>query len=249
MEIFPEMRLTNPIAAAALLAALAFASPGLAGEEPHSTMTIPATGTVSAEPDQAQIVFGVHSTGEEARQAMRLNAARMERAFSELEKAGVAPRDIVTTALSLNPRYESYSRGDGNTPPRIRGYEAHNNVTVTVRDIDRLGEVLDSLVGAGVNGIDTVRFGISDTAGMEKAARIEAAQKARAKAETYAGAIGTEITGILSISETGHATPRPYAAMEMMKADPAGRAIPVAGGEMDISVSLSVVFSLEGGLK
>jgi uncharacterized protein YggE len=231
--------------AAALIGMSALSMPALAAESLQSTLSISATGTVSAKPDQATIRFGVHSTSDRAATAMKANQAAMTSAFNVLVDAGVDPDDVATSSLSLNPRYAHYQKNDGNTPPAISGYEAHNNVQVTVRDLDNLGVVLDNLVGGGVNGIDSVSFQISDTSALEKEARIQAARKAREMAITYSEAIGTELDGIISMNEvTGH-EPQPYAMMEMARAS---SGTPVAAGVQDVSVTVNVVFGLDGKL-
>jgi uncharacterized protein YggE len=220
----------------------------MAETEQEPKMFITATGTVTAEPDQATILFGVHSTSSEAGDAMAQNTSAMQAAFEALTKAGVAPKYITTTGLALNPRYEHYERTDGNTPPQIRGYEAHNTVRATVTDLSGLGDVLDDLVSSGVNGIDQVSFGIQDTSALEAQARAEAAKAAREKAEAYARAIGTEITGIASISEQAASRVQPYTQMDMVRTM-AASSVPVSGGEMDVSVTVQVTFNLSGELK
>lgn len=220
----------------------------VAETEQAPKMLITATGTVSAEPDQATIIFGVHSTGVEAGDAMAQNTSAMQAAFAALTEAGVGPQYITTTGLALNPRYEQYQRTDGNTPPKIRGYEAHNTVRATVTDLSGLGNVLDELVSSGVNGIDQVSFGIKDTSALEAQARAEAAKTARDKAEAYAQAIGTEITGVAFISEQGSSGGQPYTQMDMARTMVAS-SVPVSGGEMDVSVTIQVTFNLSGDLK
>lgn len=215
---------------------------------PAPTMAISATGTVHAEPDQATIHFGVYSTGREARDAMALNKSSMQAAFQSLAAAGIGPKDITTTGIALSPRYDRYDQDRDDAPPRIRGYEAHNAVSVTVTDLSRLGDVLDKLVESGVNGIDEVSFGLQDPTQLQSQARTQAAQSARMKAETYAGAIGTQITGIISFSEQDGAIPRPYAQMEMARGF-ASSAVPVSAGEMEVSVTVHVVFGLDGSLE
>lgn len=229
-----------------LISLALIAGPALAETPP--SMTIQSTGTVSAEPDMARISFAMHATAPEAQEAMRGIAGGMQRAFATMQTAGITLADISTTGLSLQPRYRNDLPRTQAVAPEIVGYQAHNRVTVTVRDLAKLGEVLDALVQGGVNGIDGVSFGISDSSALEVEARAKAAREARAKAEAYAAAIGTEITGIVSMQEINMGRgPMPYGRMEMAMAS--DTAVPVAGGEMDVSATLSVVFSLSGTLE
>lgn len=208
-----------------------------------STMTISATGTASASPDQVRIVFGVESAGVNARDAMADNTRAMTAVFESLDSFGIGRDAISTSGISMNPRYDH--RGNGQ--PRIEGYQVANKVTVTVEDIDALGQVLDGIVGAGVNAINSVTFAVSDTSDMEAEARTEAALKARAKATAYAEALGTDIMGILSVSEATMGRPQPYRAeaMRAMAMD-AGGPVPVSASDVDLSVTLNVVFELSG---
>lgn len=242
-KTFRTLALTAGIA---FSGALAGGQPAQAGSE-VSTLTVTGTGMVEAAPDQAYFSFGVHSTGLVAADAMTENKEAMARAFNALRSRDVPAEDIRTTGLSLTPRYQNRQANGTQTAPRIAGYEAHNTVTVTIDEISRLGEVLDSLVSAGVNGIDQVSYGISDSSALEAEARADAARTARAKAEAYAEAIGTEITGILSISEQGGRIAQPMMRMEAM-AMTKGSSIPVAGGTQSVSAGVTVVFELSGDL-
>ena len=241
------MKITNHICTIALLAVSCLATPVLAQTAAQPTLSISATGTVSARPDQASVSFGVHSTAENAATAMSANNAAMARAILALESQNIAPDDIATTSLALSPRYNTRYKGDVDRPPAIVGYTVHNTVVATVRDLGSLGMILDGLVEAGVNGINDVSFGISNTEDMEKAARIQAAKLARDMAETYAESIGTKVSGIISMSETGGARPEPY--RMTMAMDVAKGSVPVSAGTRDVSVTLHVVFAIDGTLK
>lgn len=227
-----------------LAACLAFAGATTALAESQPTLTVTGTGEVSATPDQARFSFGVHSTDVDAAKAMAINKATMTRAFAALRDSGVAGDSIRTTGVSLNPRYEHYNKGNRNTPPRITGYEAHNTVSVTVDDIDRLGAILDALVSSGVNGLQQVQYRIADPSDLEAQARAAAASAARAKAEAYAQAIGTKITGIVSMSESAGRAPQPMMRMEAASAAP--DSLPMSGGTQTVTAQLHVVFALSG---
>ena len=177
---------------------------------------------------------------------MEATNTAMAQAFQALTRAGVAEEDIQTAGITLAPRFEHYQRKDGNTPPRILGYEASNTVSVTVDDPDALGAVLDALVESGVNAINAVSFSVADPSELENAARTMAARKAREKAETYATAIGTEITGILSMTEEMTRHPQPH--MMQMARSASTAPVPTAKGAEEVQAQLRVVFSLSGTL-
>jgi len=231
---------------AALLAALALSVP--VAVRAQSAPTVPADATllsVSAQaearraPDIATVSAGVVTQAADGNTAMRQNAEQMARVLAAVKAAGVADRDVQTSGINLNPQY----RYEENQPPRITGYQASNNVTVKLRDVAKMGKVLDALVASGANQINGPSFGIDDPEPLYDQARIEALERARARAATYAKALDLRVRRIVSISEGGAAMPVPMPRMAMAKAE-AYDSTPVAAGESSVSVSLDVVFEL-----
>lgn len=228
------------------LMAGAFCIGQAAAEELRPMLTITATGTASAAPDEARIIVGVEGTGYTAREAMAANTAQMQAVFEALSQFAIGDDHISTTGISLNPRYD-HSQG---AQPRIIGYHVSNQINVTVDEITLLGRVLDMIVAAGANNIRNVSFAIADTAELEAEARQAAAKLARKKAEDYAAALGTEIRGVVSISEAGGGHyPQPMPEMMMMRAADSAGPVPVAARDVDIQASLSVVFEISGTLE
>lgn len=207
-------------------------------------MTISASGTVSAEPDQALITVGVEGVGRTADEAMRDNNTKMAAVVAAITGFGVADQDMATSGLSLNPRYDRRPESE----PRIIGYQVSNRMTITVHDIDRIGEILDGIVSAGANTINSVMFDLSDKSALEREARIVAAQQARAKANDFADALGTEILGIINVSEQGFS--RPYMAMDMARsAEASVGEVPISARDVDVRVDVTVVFELSGSIE
>ena len=222
---------------ALLLAGPAFAADSLPVS--GTRLEISATGTVTRTPDVATIGAGVVTQAPAAGDAMAANARQMNATIAALKKAGVADRDIQTRSISLNPQY----RYGDNKPPVLTGYQAANHVTVRLRDIAKAGAVLDALVAAGANQIDGPNFSVDKPEEALDEARTEALKTARARAELYAKAAGLRVSRIVRISENGSAqppAPRPFVmAAARKEAD-----TPVASGEQDLSVTLSVTFEL-----
>ncbi|PNS09524.1 SIMPL domain-containing protein [Solilutibacter silvestris] len=204
--------------------------------------------SVSAEasskrvPDVATMSTGVVTRGTDANVAMRENADRMAKVMAAIKSAGVAERDIQTSGVNLNPNYV-YAQ---NQPPKINGYEARNTVSVKVRDISKLGKVMDSLVAAGANDLNGPSFEVDKPDEAYDEARRSALEKARARAEMYAKALGLRVRRIVSIDEGGSSFPRP---MPMMRTMAMSAAAPkadteVSPGETSLSAHLNVVFEL-----
>jgi hypothetical protein len=208
-----------------------------------TVLTLTAEGAVTAAPDMAIVNLGVMTEGATADAAMRANAQRMNALTAVLRRAGIAERDIQTSGLSVNPQYVYHN----NQTPRISGYQASNQVTVRVRDLDTLGRVLDDAIAAGGNTLNGVSFGLQEPEVAMNAARQDAVREALQRAELYASAAGLRVHRIVSISEGGGYAPPPYypapMAMRMEGAD-AAAPTPVAPGELETRVNLSFVIEL-----
>ena len=230
--------------------ALAAALPMTSHARPATDLAVPATqGTLlsvsataeaSRTPDVATISTGVVTQAADANAAMRDNAVQMDRMLAALRAAGIAPRDIQTSGINLNPQYK-YAE---NQPPAIVGYQASNTVNVKVRELAKLGKVLDALVAQGANQINGPSFGIDQPEAAMEEARLAAVKKAQAQAQTYARALGLQVKRIVSISEGGASLPRPVPMMRAMAADAGFKETAVAPGESSVSVSVEMVFEL-----
>ena len=189
-------------------------------------------------PDVATLSAGVVTQAADANEALRANAAQMNRLMEAVRQAGIAERDIRTSDLGVSPQYR---RADGEAR-EISGYEARNTVNLTLRDIGNLGSVIDALVAAGANQVHGPNFQIGEPEDAYDEARRAALEAARARAGLYADALGLRVRRIVSISEGGGFMPRPMAMG--MRAMEAVAASPVSPGESTLSVNLDVVFEL-----
>jgi uncharacterized protein len=142
------------------------AAQGMPGQTGRTTITVTGRGTASGTPDLAYVSVSVQTSGTTAAEATRKNAEIMTSVLQELRAAGLAPGDVQTTGLHVNP-----VRAPLAPPPPPRravpteaplSYSASNSLTVTVQDVSRLGALLDAMVGAGATEIHGVRFGVRD---------------------------------------------------------------------------------------
>jgi uncharacterized protein YggE len=245
--------LLRPLALATALAfgTLALGMPMTASSQSATpaAYAIPADGTllsVSASadatrvPDVATISTGVVSQAADANAAMRANAAQMDKVMAAIRAAGIAERDIQTSGINLNPNYKYVE----NAPPTIVGYQASNTVNVKVRDLSKLGKVLDTFVEQGANQINGPTFEVDKPDEAYDEARIAAIKKAQARAQTYAKALGLDVRRIVSISEGGASVPRPMPMLRAMAADSEMKSTSVSPGESTLSVAVEVVFEL-----
>jgi uncharacterized protein YggE len=220
-----------------------------AGTDPGVASMISRDGTllsVSAQadarrvPDVATISAGVVTQSANANAAMRANATQMEKVMAAIRGAGVAERDIRTSGVNLNPQYKYVE----NQNPTITGYQARNTVDLKVRDVARLGQVLDALVASGANQVNGPSFEIDQPEPVYDEARRAALDKAQARAQMYAKALGLRVRRIVSISEgAGFSPPVPVRMMAMAaQAKEADTAI--SPGETTLTANLDVVFEL-----
>ena len=231
--------LATLLAAFAMTAAPATALAQAAPASDGTLLSVSSRAEARKAPDIATFSAGVVTQAADGNAALRQNAEQMNRVLAAIKAAGVADKDVQTSGISLNPQY----RYEENQPPRITGYQASNTVNVKLREVAKMGKVLDALVASGANQVNGPSFGIDDPEPLYDRARLDALKAARARAETYAGALGVRVRRIVSISEGGAAMPSPMPRMAMMKAE-AYDSTPVAAGETTVSVNLDVVFEL-----
>lgn len=202
-------------------------------------LSVSAQAEASRVPDVATLSVGVVTQAADGNAAMRQNAERMTKVMAAIKDAGIADKDVRTSGVNLSPQY----RYAENEPPKITGYQATNTVSLKVRDIARLGEVLDGLAQQGANQIYGPNFEIDQPEPVYDEARLAALKKAQARAETYADALDMRVRRIVTISEGGGGhfmPPMPMKAMAMDRAE----STPVSPGESTVSVALEVVFEL-----
>jgi uncharacterized protein YggE len=244
----PSLRwLAGGLAAGLLAASLVATAVAPAGAQSSDdgetlrTLSVNGTGQVNAVPDVADISLGVFEQAKEAAEASQQAAASMDSMIGALLALGIDETDIQTTSISLNARYDWNQE-----PASIVGWEARNMVNVTVRDIESVGDVVDTAVASGANQVNGISFRVEDPAEAQSLARTAAVEDARAKADQLAADAGVEITGIVSISESGGQPPQPIymARQEMAFAADAGVATPVLPGEVELSVNVFIVYEI-----
>jgi uncharacterized protein YggE len=234
------------IAAAALLSGAAAAPMAYAQSSDEAmfratTLSLSAYGETRIGPDQATITLGVSVQEPTASAAMAANRSRMNATIAALKGQGIAEKDIQTSGLNLNPQYVY----EQNKPQRLTGYQATNDVTITVRDLAKLGTVVDAVVAAGANQINGISFGLANPRAAEDAARKAAVQALSAKAALYAEATGMKLARLVNLSEGGGYAPQPPRPMFKlaMRAD-AAESTPVQPGELSVRIDVTGMYEL-----
>lgn len=209
--------------------------------QPERTVTVSATGSVKADPDIAHVSTGVVTEGATAREALDRNSAAMKALIDGLKAIGIDAKDIQTTHVGVEPRYQQPTR-DGR-PPAIVGYRVTNQVRIVQRLVAKLGETLDKAVTLGANQIHGIQFEVSRAETLKDEARRAAMANARRRADLYAAAAGAQVDRVLAISENViGGGPRPMAGgVRMAMAE----AVPVEPGAQTLDVTVHVVWALK----
>lgn len=232
----------------ALMVALAAAAPlhaqaqDQAPVRPTATISMEGRGDISVAPDMAVVTTRVVTTGKQAPEALTANTAAMAEVIAEIRSAGIESKHIQTSGFSIYPRYDHSETAQGQTP-LITGYEVSNGVTIQVRDLARLGAILEAVVTNGANSIGGISFEVSEPAEKLDQARKAAVADARRRAELYATAAGVSLGRVLAIIEGGASTPQPYA-MRAEKLMMAAAPVPIEAGENTLSASVSITWEL-----
>lgn len=203
-------------------------------------MTVTGQGAVEMVPDMATVRLGVMTEARGAREAIDDNSRAMAGVLERLKGLGVADRDLQTSEFSVHPRW---NRVSGDQAPEVIGFVARNLLSVRVRDLARLGEVLDAVARDGANQFEGLAFGLQNPDPVEDAAREAAVAEARRKAQLYAAAAGVALGPLQSLSESGGVVaPMPMARAEMSMVS---EEVPMAAGEVSVSARVTLTYVIE----
>ncbi|GAA0472031.1 SIMPL domain-containing protein [Parasphingorhabdus litoris] len=196
---------------------------------------------VNSRPDTATFSTGVETKAATATQALRDNSRQAKQVIDKLKSLGIAEDDIQTTGINLNADYQYDRKSETN---RFVGYRVSNQVQVKVRDIDRLGMILDALVSSGgATNLNGPYFSINDDSALKQLARERALANGKKQAENYAKASGYSGVRILSIAEgIRTSAPGPMPSARMMAV--ANESVPVAPGQIGTTITLNISYEM-----
>jgi uncharacterized protein YggE len=208
-----------------------------AAQSATRTISVTGQGSVSVRPDTSEVQVGVRVSGDSAQDVLDEANDRATEVIDALEAQDISSDDIRTTGLSVFPTY-------GPEGSEVTGYEASNSVTVTIRDIDRAGEVIDAAASAAGDAvtIDGISFSVADPEPALADARDAAVERAAVRAEELASAAGLAVGEVISISDAGSSTPGPVFAGDVAEA-----AVPIEPGSQQLTAQVTVVYELLDG--
>jgi uncharacterized protein len=221
------------------------AQPVLAqGTEPTPTprtINVTGEGKVYLTPDIVNITIGVHTEGKDAAAAVASNNAQSQKVADALKTFKIDPKDIQTTNISIYPQQQTDNQGK----PLGINYVVDNTVYVTLRDITKLGDLLDAVVKAGANTINSIQFDVADRSAALSQARTAAVKDAQTQAQELASAAGVTLGDVRTISTYGNATPVPMYDVKAAAGVGGGASVPVSAGQLVIVVDANLVYDIK----
>jgi len=200
------------------------------------TITVSGSGIVTIVPDVARINLGVTINKSSVKSVREAAAIAMNDIIAAVKALGVAEADIQTTNISLNPQYGSGSA------PKIVGYQISEQIVVTVRDLDKAGDVVDAAAAKGANTVNGISFESGDPVKAQNDARAAAVAAARTSAQAMAAAGNVSLGGVISITDASPSFPIWYGGA---RAGAIGdMATPVEPGTQDLTATVTVVFAI-----
>ena len=200
------------------------------------TIEVSGTGIVSMTPDEATVYLGVQTQSANATTAQENNAIKMDKVINALLGAGIAKADMSTSSYSMYPVRDQ-------TGKNITGYIVSNQLKVTVKEINKTGDIIDKAVKAGANEVYSISFTLTDETKQKarEQALKNAAKAARSDADILASELGVVITGPLQVSTGGGTVTTPYP----IAMDEKSATTPIIPGDVTVSASVSVKYQLK----
>jgi len=214
-----------------------------AAQPPLRTINVTGVGYANLVPDIAYIYVGVHTEKPSAAEAVDENNAQTQQMIQALKDFGIAAKDIRTTNFSIWPQ-DKYDPMTG-TPTGEKTYVVDNTVYVTVRDLDKLGDLLDTVVAAGANTVNSIQFDVADKSDALKDARAEAVKDASEQAKALANAAGVKLGEVQSASFYDNQSYPVYNGKGGGGGAPMEAAVPIQPGQLTFTVNVSMTYEIK----
>lgn len=225
------------VAALSAHAGSASAAPNASDAATH-TITVSGTGKVTVVPDVARVTLGVTLSQSTVKAARSSAAKAMTDIIAAIKGLGIADADIQTVGLSLYPQYTNGS------PTRVVGYTISEQLQITIRDLDKAGDVVDAATAKGATDVNGISFELADPAKAMNDARAAAVAAARASAQAMATAGGVSLGAVVAMTDASVSAPYPVFYGAKAGAADSSAATPVQVGTQDVSVAVQVVFAI-----
>jgi len=207
------------------------------------SLSVTGSGQANLVPDIAYIYLGVHTEKPAASEAMAENNAQTQKMIDALTKFGIDKKDIRTTNFSIWPT-DKYDPQTG-TPTGEKVYSVDNTVYVTVRDLKKLGDLLDTVVAAGANTVNSIQFDVADKEAAIKSARADAVKDAETQAQELAGSAGVTLGEIQSIGFFDNQPTPLFEGKGGGAAVAQAASVPIQPGQLTLTVTVSVTYAIK----
>lgn len=209
-------------------------------EAEKRTINVSGQAKVNASPDIAYITLGVITEGKDAKVAQQANAVSMDKVIAAIKASGIKAEDIKTVDYTIYPKY-NYEKDTGNST--IVGYTVNNSAMVTVRDIKKVGSIIDAAADSGVNTSSSISFGLNDYEKYYNEALKNAVIAAKKKAGTIAQALDVTLKAPINVSEGGGYSPlRNYVTYEKDSSMAAAATTPIMAGSIEITANVNIIY-------
>ena len=210
---------------------------------PQRTLSVSGTGTAYLAPDIAYLFLGVHTEKLTAAEAVAENNTQTQKVIQALKDFGIAEKDIRTINFSVWPQDKFDPQT--NQPSGEKTYAVDNTVYVTLRDMEKLGDLLDTIVAAGANTVNNIQFDVADKDAALKDARAQAVKDANAKAQELASTAGVQLGTLQSVSFLDNQPVPFFDGRGGGGAAPAAAEVPIQPGQLTFTVTVNVVYEIK----
>ncbi|WP_304065102.1 SIMPL domain-containing protein [Megamonas hypermegale] len=208
------------------------------------TISVDGTSVIKAMPDRATVNISIESTAKDAKEASAQNAIVMNKIQKDIMALAITKDNIKTTNYNLYPLYNRKDNGR----QEITGYSVSNQITVTVDNIDIVGNVIDTAINAGANSVNSVEFSLKDPQSYKDKVLVQAINDAKRKADIIAKTLGKNVVNVVSVnSNNSYIEARTFNSMMYAKAaDSAavGASSPIQAGDISVKANVSIVFEI-----
>ncbi len=217
--------------------------------ETGNTMTFSGTGTIYVKPDLVLTTFSVITDATTVADTLSQNTQKMNAVINFVKGQGVDEKDLKTTNFSIYPRYEWYEAWQCYPPCPggkrvLAGYEVTQSLQVKIRDMTKIGQILEGAAAAGANEIGDLQFTLDKEEDLKTEARAEAINTAKEKAKELTGQLGVKLGRIVNFSENG-IFPVPFYYEAGKATGMGGGETPqIETGENKIEVTVSITYEI-----
>ncbi len=211
------------------------------GSQPR-TINVTGNAQVILSPDIAYISIGVHTEAQTAKDAVANSNTQTQAVIDAIKSQGVDGKDIQTTNFSVYQQTKTGPNGEN----QGTYFSTDNTVYVTMRDLTKIGSILDAAIAAGANNIYGITFDVQNKDAATQTGRDQAMADAQAQAEQLAKASGASLGPVQSITYYGNSpTPIYYDNKAMAAGVGGGGSVPISSGQLTLTVSVNVVYELK----